>query len=183
MRTFAQFKRLIGFKRLAAIHMNDSKPQPVRAWTVMNTSAKEKSGWTHSGISCARRVFATFPKSSRRPRALTWQRMSSISLRCARSCKNPCIRDGTPAILGTPRAEAARGIRSLLRSDGPGGTIPPVHLGKGWFSGSHSNERSPGPCAPKPRYPRMDRTPTRPWVDLECLSQNATIFNIYVLSP
>jgi deoxyribonuclease-4 len=25
MRTFAQFKRLIGFKRLAAIHMNDSK--------------------------------------------------------------------------------------------------------------------------------------------------------------
>ena len=25
MRTFAQFKKLIGFKRLAAIHMNDSK--------------------------------------------------------------------------------------------------------------------------------------------------------------
>jgi deoxyribonuclease-4 len=25
MRTFARFKRLIGFKRLAAIHMNDSK--------------------------------------------------------------------------------------------------------------------------------------------------------------
>ena len=25
MRTFAQFERLIGFKRLAAIHMNDSK--------------------------------------------------------------------------------------------------------------------------------------------------------------
>ena len=25
MRTFAQFNRLIGFKRLAAIHMNDSK--------------------------------------------------------------------------------------------------------------------------------------------------------------
>jgi deoxyribonuclease-4 len=95
MRTFAQFKRLIGFKRLAAIHMNDSKPQPVRAWTVMNTSAKEKSGWTHSGISCASRVSATFPKSSRPPKARTWPRMSSISLRCARSCKNPCIREGS----------------------------------------------------------------------------------------
>jgi len=31
--------------------------------------------------------------------------------------------------------------------------------------------------------PRMDRTPTRPWVRLECLSQNATTFKIQVQSP
>ena len=31
--------------------------------------------------------------------------------------------------------------------------------------------------------PRMDRTPTRPWVGLECLSQNETTFNIQVLTP
>jgi len=31
--------------------------------------------------------------------------------------------------------------------------------------------------------PRMDRTPTRPWFSLECLSQNATIFSIQVLTP
>jgi hypothetical protein len=30
--------------------------------------------------------------------------------------------------------------------------------------------------------PRMDRTPTRPWVGLECLSQNETL-NIQVLTP
>jgi hypothetical protein len=31
--------------------------------------------------------------------------------------------------------------------------------------------------------PRMDRPPTRPWVNLECLPQNETIFNIQVLTP
>ena len=31
--------------------------------------------------------------------------------------------------------------------------------------------------------PRMDSPPTRPWVSLECLPQNATRFNIQVLTP
>ena len=42
--TFDQFKKLIGFKRLAAIHMNDSKAGGGSRVDRMNTSAREKSG-------------------------------------------------------------------------------------------------------------------------------------------
>ena len=45
--------------------------------------------------------------------------MSQISLRCARSCKNPCTREGTPGILGTPGAEGTgEGEVALRESQG-----------------------------------------------------------------
>ena len=110
------------FERLAAIHMNDSK-----AALGSRVDRHEHIGKGRIGLKAFRyimreRASATFPKSSKRQRAGTWRRTSSISLRFVRSCGRSWRRSGTHFHWSLLRCERLR------RPPRPG--VPPQRVSR-----------------------------------------------------
>jgi deoxyribonuclease-4 len=82
--TFKQFGRLVGFERLKAFHLNDSKSRSVAGSTVTSTSARDTSGSNRFVVSSTIGASAICRCCSKHPRAKAKHPDQSRSIRWMR---------------------------------------------------------------------------------------------------